>query len=367
MDGIDARLALPFLGLAAGIVLGYVARANRFCTMAALEQYWYAGNSTGLRTWVLAGSVAMLSTQALIHADIIDISDSFYLSDRFVWSGAILGGLMFGFGMALVGMCGFSAVVRLGGGNLRALVVLLVLGLAALSTQRGLLGQLRILIVDDVALDLSAAGDQSLGSLASFVAGRDISMPLTLALGACALAWVFSSRAYLANARQIATGAVVGLVIAFGWLSTTWAARNSFDIVQLEAGSFVVPVGDAIMQFATYTATIPDYGVGLVTGTLLGGALCAWRNAQVRWEACDDGRELGRHLLGAAMMGIGGVMAMGCTIGQGLSGISTMALTAPFTIASIVLGARMGLAMLMEGSVLAAFRRTEGGAHTPAE
>ncbi|MFN0264192.1 YeeE/YedE family protein [Tepidamorphus sp. 3E244] len=365
MDGLDATLVLPFLGLAAGIVLGYVARANRFCTMAALEQHWYGGNSTPLRTWVLAGTVAMIATQGLIHAGIIDIRDSFYLSSQFVWTGAIFGGLMFGFGMALVGMCGFSAVVRLGGGNLRALVVLLVLGLTALSTQRGLLAQLRIPLVDNLALDLSVAGDQSIGSIASVLAGRDVSGPIGVVIAVVLLAWIFSSSDYLANARQVATGTIVGLVIPFGWLATTWASRNSFDVVQLEAGSFVVPVGDTIMKFTTYTATVPDYGIGLVLGTLLGGMACAWRNREVRWEACDDGRELRRHLVGAAMMGVGGVFAMGCTIGQGLTGVSTMAITAPFTILSIVIGARMGLAMLLEGSALEAFRRR--GAAQPAE
>ncbi|MCC0016800.1 MAG: YeeE/YedE family protein [Rhodobiaceae bacterium] len=367
MDGLDASAALPLLGLAAGIVLGYTARANRFCTMAALERLWYAGDATGLRTWVLAGAVAMAATQGLILAGVIDISTSFYMVNRFMLSGAVLGGLMFGFGMALVGMCGFSAVVRLGGGNLRALVVLMVLGLAALSAQRGLLGQVRILLVDNLAIDLAPVHDQSIGSLLSFALGRDVTALTMLVLVGGALAWVFSDAGYRAKASQIVAGIVIGLVIPFGWLSTTWAAANAFTLVQLEAGSFVVPVGDTIMHFSTYTATIPDYGVGLVLGTLFGGALAAWRRSEVRWEACDDGRELGRHLFGAALMGIGGVFAMGCTVGQGLTGVSTMALTAPVVLVSIALGARLGLAHLVEGSVMAAFRRNGGAAHTPAE
>ncbi|MEZ5876363.1 MAG: YeeE/YedE family protein [Tepidamorphaceae bacterium] len=367
MNGVDANVALPFLGLGAGIVLGYVARANRFCTMAALEQHWYGRESTGLRTWVLAGAVALAATQALIHFGLIDISSSFYLSSQFGLTGAILGGLMFGFGMALVGMCGFTAVVRLGGGNLRALVVLLVLGLTALSAQRGLLGQARILIVDNLALDLSAAGDQSIGSLLSYGVELDVRGLVAVAITAAALLWVFADRDYRSKRGQIFTGCAVGGVIAFGWLATTWAARHSFYPVQLEAGSFVVPVGDSIMQLATYTGTIPDYGVGLIFGTLAGGALAAWRRKEVRWEACDDGRELSRHLAGAALMGVGGVFAMGCTIGQGITAVSAMAVSAPVVIVSIAVGARMGLAHLVEGSVMAAFRRNDGGAHAPAE
>ena len=367
MSGVDASIALPFLGFVAGIVLGYVARANRFCTMAALEQHWYGSDSTGLRTWVLAGSVALAATQALIHFGLIDISSSFYLSSQFGLTGAIMGGVMFGFGMALVGMCGFTAVVRLGGGNLRALVVLLVLGLAALSAQRGLMGQVRVRIVDNLAIDLSAAGDQSIGSLVSYASGMDLRWAAAIVLVAAALAWVFADAGYRSKRGQIFAGCAVGCIIAFGWLVTTWAAKHSFSPVQLEAGSFVVPVGDAIMQIVTYTGTIPDYGVGLVFGTLAGGALAAWRRKEVRWEACDDGRELSRHLLGAALMGVGGVFAMGCTIGQGVTAVSTMAVSAPVVIASIAIGARMGLAQLVEGSVMAAFRRNGGAAHTPAE
>lgn len=362
MDGWDASVVLPFLGLAAGLVLGYVARAQRFCTMAALERHWYGGDSTGLRTWVLAGTVALGATQALIAAGLIDISSSFYLSTQFGLSGAILGGVMFGFGMALVGMCGFSAVVRLGGGNLRALVVLLVLGLAALSAQRGLLGQVRIALVDDRAINLSLAGDQSLGSLLSWATGMDVRLVVAAVVVAMAFVWVFADRDYRAKRGQIGAGFAIGAVIAFGWVATTWAAAHAFSPVQLEAASFVVPVGDAILQLATYTGTLPDYGVGLVFGTLAGGALAAWHKREQRWEACDDGRELSRHLLGAALMGIGGVFAMGCTIGQGLSGVSTMAISAPIVLVSIALGARMGLGLLMEGSVMAAFRRNDGRA-----
>ena len=118
MDGFEPHIALPLLGGAAGVVLGFVARLNRFCTLSALERFWYSGDGTGLRTWMLAATVAMLATQALAALGLADIHDSFYLRPHLGLSGAILGGVMFGFGMALVGTCAFGAEVRLGGGSL---------------------------------------------------------------------------------------------------------------------------------------------------------------------------------------------------------------------------------------------------------
>ncbi|WP_417669770.1 YeeE/YedE family protein [Roseibium sp.] len=357
MGEIDPQVVLPFLGLAAGCVLGFAARVNRFCTLSSLERYWYAGDANGLRTWVLAGAVALGMTQVASMAGFADIEQSFYLFPLFPWSGAILGGLMFGIGMAFVGTCGFGAVIRLGGGSLRALIVLVVLGLSALAAQRGLIAQLRVLVVDNLALDVSFAGDQSIGSLLSFVLGFDARAVTAVLVLVVLLGWVFCDKSYRRRGWDILTAVSIGGAIAFGWLATTWASRNAFEPVQIEAGSFVVPVGDAILKLVTYTGTLPDYGVGLIAGALIGAVAGAWWKQDSRWEACDDARELSRHLIGAVLMGVGGVFAMGCTIGQGVSGLSVLALTVPLTMGSIAIGARIGLAYLLEGSVLAAFRR----------
>jgi uncharacterized protein len=352
----DIGWLLPIAGGLTGLVIGAAARYDRFCTLAALERYWYAGDATGVRTWVLAAAVAIIVTQALVLSGLVDVSRSFYLSPQFGWTGAILGGIAFGFGMALVGTCGFGALVRLGGGSLRSLIVLIVLGLSALAAQRGLVAQARVEMVDDLALDLSFAGDQSIGSLASALAGFDLHLPVAVAVAGLLLAWVFSAADYRRRTGHVATAAVIGCAISAGWVVTAWGARHAFEPVQIEAGSFVVPVGDTLMQFITYTGIMPDYGVGLVVGVGLGAALVAWRKHDVRWEACDDARELGRHIVGAFLMGVGGVFAMGCTIGQGVSAASLLAVSAPLTLLSIAIGARLGLAYLLEGSVWSLFR-----------
>lgn len=355
MDLAASSWFLPLAGLLAGAGMGFAARWQHFCTMSALERYWHADDSSGVRTWVLSAAVALIATQALQFAGLADTHGSFYLSSNLAWTGAIIGGLAFGFGMALVGTCGFGALVRLGGGSLRSLVVLMILGLSALSAQRGLIAQGRIEVVDRLAADLSFAGDQSLGSIASAFTGADMHLLVAVVVAPVMLAWVFSERAYRARFGLIATALIIGIVVAFGWFATTIAAHHSFDPVQIESASFVVPVGDAILQLVTFTGVRPDYGVGLVAGVVIGAALCALHRRDVRWEACDDARELGRHLIGGFLMGAGGVFAMGCTIGQGVSAISVLALSAPLAMLSILVGARLGLAYLLEGSPLMAF------------
>ncbi len=353
---IESPWFLPVMGIVVGFVIGAVARHTHFCTMAALERYWYANDSRGLRTWLLAATVAIVVTQAMVLSGVVDVSSAFYLSPSFGLTGAIAGGLAFGFGMALVGTCGFGALVRLGGGSLRAFVVLVALGLSAIAAQRGLIAQGRVHLVDNLAIDLGFAGDQSLGSLVSAGLGADARLITAIVVVAGLLTWIFADKGFRRSYSGIFTGCVIGCAIAAGWLITSSAAKASFDPVQIEAGSFVVPVGDTIIQFLAFTGVLPDYGVGLVLGVALGAMAVAWGKSDVRWEACDDARELGRHLLGAFLMGAGGVFAMGCTIGQGVTAVSLLAVSAPVVLISIAVGARLGLAYLLEGSLVEAFR-----------
>lgn len=355
MDEIS--LQLPFAGLIAGILLGFVARRNFFCTLTSLEQYWYADNSTGVRTWVLAAIFAAVFTQLCVAVGWANVDTAFYLSSDFGWLGAILGGLAFGFGMSLVGTCGFGALVRLGGGSLKSLMAIVVLGLSAISAQRGLLSLSRTEFLDSFKIDFAFAGNQSIPNILSSLFASDVNIVVTLALIGLPLLWVFREKAFRNNVSAIFTAFTIGIVVSSGWVATSYFAKESFEIIQIESASFVAPVGDAIMQFTFLTGTPPDYGVGMIIGTIIGAAIAARSADDVRWEACDDARELSRHILGAAMMGFGGVLAAGCTIGQGVSAASLLAISVPLTIGSILIGARLGLAWLLEGSIGAAFIR----------
>lgn len=352
----STALILPLAGVASGMLLGFIARRNFFCTLSSLEQHWYGGNSAGVRTWALATTVAIILTQVSVFSGWFDPKESFYMTPDFGWLGAIIGGLSFGFGMALVGTCGYGALVRLGGGSLKSLMAVLVLGLAALSTQRGLLAFGRTEIVDRAQIDLSFAGDQAIPSLVNAWFGTEMSVASAIAVAALLLIWIFRDAEYRRNRTGIATGFIVGGTIAAGWWITSYLGNQSFDPVQVESASFVAPISDTIMQFGIVTGSGPDYGVGMVLGVVVGSAIAARIADDVRWEACDDARELSRHITGALLMGFGGVLALGCTIGQGISAASLLAVSVPLSMASILIGAKMGLAWLLEGSVTAAFR-----------
>jgi len=347
---MDSGWMLALSGCLVGSVIGFAARKSHFCTMAALERHWYAGDDRPLRAWALAAFTALIATQLLGAAGLVDIDRSFYLTEPLPIAGAIVGGLMFGVGMALVGTCGFGALVRLGGGNLRALVVLTGLGLAALAAQRGITAHVRAALLDPLSVDLTNFGGQSVGALLTHATGYDIQLPLALAIGAIGLWWVFKSASFRADRNRLLAGLVIGLCIAAGWVVTSLYAAQALYPVQIEAGSFVMPVGDTILQIITVTGELPDYGIGLIVGVFLGASVSAFRSDDMRWEACDDARELSRHLLGAFLMGTGGVFALGCTIGQGVSAFSVMAISAPIVMISIAAGARMGLGVLVEGN-----------------
>jgi hypothetical protein len=305
---------------------------------------------------MLAGGAAILASQALHAAGVVDLGASAYLAPQLSLLGLVLGALIFGFGMALVGACGFSALIQLGGGSLRALVALSALGLTALAASGGVLAPLRLAIERAGTVDLGFAGDASIPALLAAWTGFDPGALLGLAIGGGMVAWALAAPSYRARREEWIAALVVGLCVPAGWLVTTLQRAEGFDARMLEAISFVRPVGEFVLTAIAYTGVTPSFGAGVVTGVAAGAGLAAWRRRDMRWEACDDARELGRHLGGAALMGFGGMLALGCTIGQGLSAFSALAVSAPIAILCMAVGARLGLAWLIEGSVRHAFR-----------
>ncbi|MDA9449955.1 MULTISPECIES: YeeE/YedE family protein [Bradyrhizobium] len=345
-------------GLAAGAVLGVAGRAGRFCTLAMLEDAFFGSDFRRLKSFALAAAVALLATQALAAFGIVDLSRSIYLTASIGLGGAIIGGLMFGVGMALVGTCGFGTLVRVGGGDLRAIVVFLVLGLSALATMRGITGMLRLMLIEPLSLRLPEGSTQTLTSLLG--AGSAMRAILVVAISAALAFWALADGRLIRSPRLLASGLAVGAAIAFGWFATGWLADDEFDPARVSSLSFVAPLGDAILYVATFSGARLNFGIGSVAGVVAGSFAAAMLARGFRWEACDDARELKRHMIGALLMGIGGIMSMGCTIGQGLSALSTLAVSAPVTMLAIACGARLGLEFTMTGEWLPAVRRLFG-------
>lgn len=339
-------------------MLGVAGRAGRFCTLAMLEDAFFGSDFRRLKSFALAAAVALLATQALAAFGIVDLSRSIYLTPSIGLGGAIIGGLMFGVGMALVGTCGFGTLVRVGGGDLRAIVVFLVLGLSALATMRGITGMLRVALIEPLSLRLPEGSNQTLTSLLG--AGGTARAILVVAIAAALSFWALADGRLIRSPRLLASGLAVGAAIAFGWFATGWLADDEFDPVRVSSLTFVAPLGDAILYVATFSGARLNFGIGSVAGVVAGSFAAALLSRGFRWEACDDARELKRHMIGALLMGIGGIMSMGCTIGQGLTAFSALAVSAPITMLAIACGARVGIEFTMTGEWLPAVRRLFG-------
>ncbi len=345
MDALPVGVLAALIGLVTGVALGLAARLGDFCTLGALESAVWGGDQRRLRLWGVVIAVAIAVSFVAEATGHINLTASFYLSIAFNPVAAILGGLAFGYGMALAGNCGFGALVRFGGGDIRALIVVVVMGLFASITLSGPLAPLR----EALFPQLDAASPQG---IAHGLARQTGLSPLVFALpAAAAFLWLALSHAPLRAApAQISWGVVAGLAIAFGFAGTSWLHNATLGGVQVEAASFTAPMGRTILYLMTSTAGGITFSVGLVLGVMGGAFAGSIRRGLFRWEACEDPRELGRQVAGAALMGIGGTIAMGCSVGQGVSGMATLAWSAPVTLAAIAAGGVIGLHRLIAGA-----------------
>lgn len=344
-EWIADNTIVALFGLVSGVFLGLAARLGRFCTMGAIEDMMYGGSTVRMRMWGLAIGVAVMGTYALTGAGLMAPEQSFYLSIRWMPLASIVGGLMFGYGMALSGNCGYGVLARLGGGDLRAFVILLVMGVAAYAVLMGPLAYLRnwAFFQEDVTglppgfVHLAASGT-----------GLPLA-PLGIAAGAVITLVALASRAFVTEPKAILWSVVVGLAIVSGWAGSYWVATHGFTAMPVVSHSFSAPLGESILFLMTGSAREASFAVGSVAGVILGAFLGSIGKGHFRWEACEDPRELRRQIAGAALMGVGAVIAMGCTVGQGLSAFSVLSFSAPVTVLAIIAGAAFGLRQLIEG------------------
>lgn len=352
---IEAHILMALCGFGLGTIAGLAARGADFCTYRAIEDWWVTGSNTRLRTWALSIVVAMVVVQAMFAADMARIGDSFYLAPSLGWGGAIAGGLLFGWGMAMVGTCGFGILVRLGSGDMRAVLMFLTLGLSSYMAARGLTALGRVYALEPLRLDMEASGGQGLGHLLGSATGTapgSAGIAIALVLAAIVLFWCFRDAAFRGSGYSILSGVVVGLAVAGGFAATGILGNDDFHPQHVESLTYVLPPGETIQYLLTFTGAEINFGIGVTLGTIFGAWVTTATCMGFRWEVYDDAQEMRRHLLGAFLMGFGGVAAMGCTVGQGVSGMSTLAVSAPLALASIFAGAVLGIRYLMTGNLL---------------
>jgi len=344
-----APLWLAWGGFAIGAVFGWVVQQTNFCAMGSISDIVSFADYRRFRAWLLASAVAVLGTQALAIAGLVDLGLSMYLATSLNWLGHSVGGLLFGIGMVFAGGCTSRNLVRLGGGDLRALVVLLVVGITAYMTLGGILGPARAWIEGHTAVGLDST--QSAAALLAAASGADEATwrwIVTGALGLGLLAYCFASADFRASPRHYVGGIGVGLCVVAGWALTGIAYDEFADAPRMPISlTYVRPTGDAIEYLERFTAApLAGFGVASVFGALLGALAGALASGRFKLTGFADRGDTLRNIGGGALMGIGGVLALGCTIGQGVTGVATLAVGSMLTLVAIVVGGVIGMRWL---------------------
>jgi len=345
-----------------GFILGYVVNKTNFCTMGAVSDLVNIGDTSRLKAWFLAIAIAILGVTILELVGAINVNDSRipYRNSVLFWPRYIVGGIMFGIGMTLASGCGNKILIRIGGGNLKSIFVLLIAGLMALlMTRTDFYGLLFHSWMSPLSPDLAKLGinDQSIQTIISSIFRLDsgnifstLFVPLITIF--FLFKFIFSSNKKL-SADNITSGIVVGLVVVFAWLLTggqlgqAWIENNDFldtpyPAVGVQSFTFINPMGEALLYTTSgLNSFFLTFGVAALLSTIFGSFVYALISKNLRLEWFANKHDFIRHLIGGILIGIGGVLSLGCTIGQGVTGVSTLAIGSIITLISIIFGASL--------------------------
>jgi uncharacterized protein len=339
---MDSANIVVLAGLFIGLVYGAVGLLSGFCMMSSLRGLWAEGDARLVRTYALAIGVAIATSQLLAASGLVDLGKSIYLQPSFSAPVMFLGGLLFGYGMVLSNGCGSRALVLLGRGNLRSFVVMIVLGIFAEMTLKGLIAPARIAMVQ---ASQATAKLTSVPALLSSMGLGEISARMAAAsvLSAALIIFAFAHAPFRKSSGQIAAGLIVGLLVAAGWYATGYLGADDFNPTPVTSLTFIAPIADALQYVMLSTGSTLNFGIVTVFGVFAGSLVTALATGRFHLEGYQSPRHMLRSAGGAALMGAGGVMAFGCSIGQGLTGLSTLSLASFVAVAGILLGTAAGL------------------------
>jgi uncharacterized protein len=339
---MDPNQICVLSGLVIGLLYGSIGLLSGFCMMSSLRGWWAEGDSRLVRTFALAMGVGIAASQLLAARGAVDLGKSIYLQPSFSAPVMFLGGMMFGYGMVLSNGCGSRALVLLGRGNLRSFVVVIVLGIFAEMTLKGLIAPARIAAVQATQI---TAKITSLPALLSSLGLNEAygRMFATSLVSAALIIFALAHAPFRRSFGQIVAGIAVGLLIAAGWYATGHLGADDFNPVPVTSLTFVAPIADSLQYVMLSTGSTLNFGIATVGGVFAGSLVTALLTGRFELEGYRSPMHMLRSAGGAALMGAGGVMALGCSIGQGLTGISTLALASFVAVAGILAGAGIGL------------------------
>jgi uncharacterized membrane protein YedE/YeeE len=329
-------------GLVIGLLYGSIGLLSGFCMMSSLRGWWAEGDGRLVRTYALAMGIAIAASQLLAARGAVDLAKSIYLQPSFSAPIIFLGGMLFGYGMVLSNGCGSRALILLGKGNLRSFVVVIVLGIFAEMTLKGLIAPARVAAIQ--VTQVTAKINSLPALLSSFglneVYGR---MFATSLVSAGLIIFAFSHAPFRRSIGQMAAGVAVGLLIAAGWYASGHLGADDFNPVPVASLTFIAPIADSLQYLMLSTGSTLSFGIATVAGVFAGSLVTALLTGRFELEGYRSPQHMLRSAGGAALMGAGGVMAFGCSIGQGLTGISTLALASFVAVAGILVGSGLGL------------------------
>ena len=337
---------VSLLGFLGALVFGVVANKTHFCIMGSISDWVNMGSRVRFRAWMLSIGIAILGSQAMVQLGWVDLDGTMYRSANFGLAGFLIGGLLFGIGMTLGAGCGQRTLVRVGGGNLKSLVVLVIMAITAYATLRGLLAPVRIDVLGPLFIDLEVQGITNQGIetiLAHLVgaSGQTLAVIVALVLGLGAIIYALKDKDFRASADNILAGVTIGVLVVGAWYVTGVIGNDDFEPVPVEALTFIAPTGNTVNYLMTWTGAEINFGIAVVLGMIVGSFLYAISSGNFRVEAFTNQADMRNHLIAGVLMGFGGVLSFGCTIGQGVSGMSTLALGSLVALLSIMLGSAL--------------------------
>jgi len=361
LDVEQLRLTILWTSFALSCGLGAVMQSTHFCTLGAVADWVNMGDLTRMRMWLFAIAVAIIGTGVLAATGLIDPSRSLYTGPKLLWLSNLTGGLCFGVGMVLASGCGSKTLVRIGSGSLKSLVVLLVMGITAYMTLRGILSIGRTQWLDSVMVDLGAGQDLPRWLMQWLPANSGINraalqIGLSLCIGLALILFCLFDR-HFRRVEPLMGGLGVGLCVVAGWLISGhlgYLSENPLTLEEsfigtnsgrMESFSFVAPAAYSLelLMLWSDSSRVMTIGITSVIGMIIGSAIVSLARGGFRWEAFRGVDDMTTHLIGGALMGFGGVTAVGCTIGQGLSGLSTLALGSALVFGAVVVGGWLGI------------------------
>jgi len=322
-----------WLALMIGLTYGVVGQLSGFCLNSALRQQLTSNNGTKLRAFALALFVAILGAQTLDAMGIIKLSESVYQMSRASWILILIGGILFGFGMIRARGCGARALVMLGEGNLRSLVVLLCLGITGYMTFSGVLGPLRNSLTEATSVSMQSGTFTTELGRWGFIA----------VFGGLLLTYIFRDRSFFKQRMAVASGIIIGLLVVAGWITTSWVGADDFDPVPVASLTFIAPIGATIQYAMIATGMSLNFGIVVVVGIVAGSLLSSQVTGQFSLKGFEKPTDMPRYLIGAACMGVGGALAFGCSIGQGITGMSTLSYMSMVALSGIISGGWIAL------------------------